>query len=277
MNKLTPEEERVILRKGTEPPFSGKYEGFDKAGIYLCKQCDAALYRSEDKFHSACGWPAFDDEIKDAVKRLPDADGRRTEIVCANCGGHLGHVFEGEGFTSKDVRHCVNSISLQFIAEEYCTAYFGAGCFWGVEYYFAGEVGVLHTEVGYAGGEKEYPSYEDVCSGETGHAEVLKVVYNPRVTNYERLLKCFFEIHDPTQHNRQGPDIGSQYRSVIFFQMPEQKKSALDLIAQLTNQGLPVVTEVSPYKRFYKAESYHQAYYNKHGGVPYCHRRIKRF
>lgn len=116
-NKLTDEEIRVIENKGTELPFSGKYNDFYKKGVFTCKKCNTPLYKSEDKFSSGCGWPSFDDEIKGTVKRVADADGRRVEIVCAACGGHLGHVFEGEGFTSKNTRHCVNSISLNFKEE----------------------------------------------------------------------------------------------------------------------------------------------------------------
>ncbi len=282
-NKLTPEEARVILYKGTERPFTGKYYNHKEKGTYTCKQCGAALYRSEDKFDSGCGWPSFDDEIPGAVKRVPDADGMRTEIICANCGGHLGHVFLGEGFTPKNTRHCVNSISLNFIpasdqaADKTEKAYFAGGCFWGVEYFFQKEKGVISTRVGYMGGHLKNPTYEDVCEGNTGHAETMEIVFDPAQTNYETLARLFFEIHDPTQVDRQGPDIGHQYRSEIFYVNDEQKQIAEKLIQILKDKGYQVSTKVTKADTFWVAENYHQSYYQKTGHHPYCHGYTKRF
>jgi len=280
-NKLTPAEEEVILRKGTERPFSGKYYQHKEAGTYVCKRCGAPLYRSEDKFDSHCGWPSFDDEIPGAIKRVPDADGRRVEIICNNCGAHLGHVFTGEEMTDKNIRHCVNSISLDFIParEEAETeqAYFAAGCFWGVEYLFKNTDGVISTRVGYMGGETDNPTYRDVCRKQTGHAEAVEVVFDPSKISYEEIARLFFEIHDPTQVNRQGPDIGEQYRSAVFYRNDEQKETAEKLIKILEGKGYDIATEVSPANTFWEAEGYHQDYYQNRGGSPYCHTREKRF
>jgi peptide methionine sulfoxide reductase msrA/msrB len=282
--KLTPEEERVILYKGTEAPFTGKYEKFEEVGTYVCKRCATPLYRSTDKFDAHCGWPAFDDEIEGAVKRIPDADGFRTEIVCAACGGHLGHVFLGEGFTSKNTRHCVNSISLEFIpasdegvGQKTDTAIFAGGCFWGVEYYMKKINGVISTEVGYTGGYTKNPTYKEVCDGKTGHYEAIEVVFDPSKTSFETVARMFFETHDPTQWNHQGPDYGQQYRSAVFYRNDAQKTVTEKLIGELKSKGFKVVTEVKPASTFWKAEDYHQDYYENKGAEPYCHGYVKRF
>lgn len=278
--ELTADEKQVILHKGTERPFTGKYYDFKAKGTYVCKQCGAALYRSEDKFDSRCGWPSFDDEIEGAVKRVPDVDGLRTEIVCARCGAHLGHVFTGEGFTAKNTRHCVNSISMEFVpaAEvKLDTAIFAGGCFWGVEYYMKKARGVLAVESGYTGGTVEDPSYEEVCEGGTGHVEAVRVLFDKSKTDYETLAKLFFELHDPTQVNRQGPDYGEQYRSEVFYNSPEQKAIAERLIRQLKEKGYEVATVLAPASTFWVAEDYHQNYYERKGTLPYCHGYTKRF
>lgn len=278
---LTPEEQRIIFNKGTEYPFTGKYNDFFEKGTYLCKQCGVALFRSDDKFASHCGWPSFDDEIPDAIRRQTDADGVRTEILCSNCGAHLGHVFLGEQLTPKNVRHCVNSLSLDFVpfvnVSKTQKAIFAAGCFWGVEYYFKTAPGVLRTRVGYTGGITVNPTYKEVCSNTTGHAEAIEVIFDPEKTNFEELCKLFFEIHDPTQLNRQGPDVGEQYRSAVFYLNQEQKQTTEKLILILKEKGLNVVTQVVPAAPFYEAEEKHQDYYNKTGSKPYCHFRIKKF
>jgi peptide methionine sulfoxide reductase msrA/msrB len=282
-NKLTPEEERVIIRKGTEAPWTGKYLNNKVRGTYTCKQCGSPLYRSEDKFDSDCGWPSFDDEIKGAVIRIPDPDGMRTEIECARCGAHLGHVFTGEGFTAKDTRYCVNSISMNFIPDppvsvpKTDTAIYAGGCFWGVEYYMQKQKGVISVTSGYTGGHTDHPTYEQVCSNTTGHAEAVEIVFDPSLVTYDQLTRLFFEIHDPTQVDRQGPDIGSQYRSEVFYRTDEQKKVAENLIQILKSKGFKVATKVTRASTFWPAETYHQDYYERKGTLPYCHGYVKRF
>ena len=278
--ELTPEEERVIVDKGTEAPFSGEYDKFYEEGTYVCKRCGAELYHSTDKFNSGCGWPSFDDEIAGAVTRIPD--GFRTEITCSNCGGHLGHVFLDEGFTEKDTRHCVNSLSLLFIpagmkSPAQDTAYFAGGCFWGVEYYMEKMNGVNSVVSGYIGGKTKNPTYREVSNHSTNHAEAVRVIFDPSKTSYEQLAKLFFEIHDPTQVNRQGPDVGEQYRSEIFYRDANQKETAEKLIDVLENKGYDVATLVTPANEFWLAEDYHQDYYQKKGGTPYCHKYTERF
>ncbi len=282
LNQLTPEEARIIINKGTEMPYSGELLNNKKEGIYTCRQCDAPLYFSYDKFDSHCGWPSFDDAVPGAVLRVPDADGHRTEIICSNCGGHLGHVFEGEGFTEKNVRHCVNSVSMNFLALHENqkafpqTAFFGGGCFWGVEDGFSQIKGVITVISGYMGGTTIFPTYEQVSKGDTGHAEVVKVLYDPEIVDYETLARFFFEIHDPTQLNRQGPDFGTQYRSVIYYTDKEQEEIALKLKKLLIDKKYNVVTEISPAPAFFAAEDYHQDFTARTGRGA-CHLPVKRF
>jgi peptide methionine sulfoxide reductase msrA/msrB len=279
---LTKAESSVINNKGTESPFTGKYVKNKEGGTYLCKKCGEALYYSSDKFESDCGWPSFDDEIKGAVNRFPDADGMRTEIECASCSAHLGHVFTGERFTSKNVRHCVNSVSLDFVPAHlepgrYGMAIFAGGCFWGVEYFLQKSPGVISVTSGYTGGHVKNPSYREVCTGTTGHAEAVKIVYDPQKTSYEKLLRLFMEIHDPTQVSRQGPDIGDQYRSEIFYMNDDQKQIAEKCLNILKSKGYKIATHVTQASEFYPAEAYHQDYYFNNGKVPYCHAYTKRF
>lgn len=282
LRPLTPEESRIIEQKGTEPPFSGIYTDHFENGDYRCRRCDAPLYPSSAKFHSRCGWPSFDEAFPGAVREAPDADGRRTEILCAACGGHLGHVFRGEGFTDKNVRHCVNSLSLTFAAQQEAaaqaveTAVFAGGCFWGVEHLLRGQTGVLEVVSGYTGGHTPEPTYAEVCSGSSGHAEAVRVTFDPARTDFESLCRFFFEIHDPTQLNRQGPDIGTQYRSAVFYTHEGQRLIALRLIEELRALGYAVVTELAPAGPFYEAEESHQRFLEKHPERS-CHTPVKRF
>jgi len=281
-NFLNEFETYVIENKGTERAWTGEYTSLKDDGTYLCKKCGQALFRSNDKFDSHCGWPSFDDEIPGAIKRIPDADGMRTEIVCSNCGGHLGHVFEGEGLTSKNLRHCVNSVSVDFVADDlekgrYETAILAGGCFWGVEYYLQQMDGVESVVSGYTGGHVKNPSYKEVCTGRTGHAEAVKVVYDPDKVSYEDIVRTFLEIHDPTQINRQGPDIGEQYRSGIFYINEYQRQIAQKLLNILRDKGYDIATELTRASEFYEAEKYHQDYYFDKGSTPYCHGYVKRF
>lgn len=284
INTLTSFEKHVIVDKGTERAFSGQYVNSKEDGTYTCKVCGTPLYKSSDKFDSHCGWPSFDDAIPEAIKETADADGRRTEITCANCGAHMGHVFKGEGLTNKNVRHCVNSISLNFKKNELKSvrpslkkAYFAGGCFWGVEYYMEQMRGVKKVISGFMGGHVKNPGYYDVIKHKTGHLETVEVIYDPSRVSYEALAKMFFEIHDPTQTDGQGPDIGNQYLSAIFVSNNEERNAVNKLIKILEDKGLKIATKVLDKAPFYAAEEYHQDHYERKGGAPYCHRRTKRF
>ena len=275
---LTPEEEYVIVHGGTESPFTGEYVDTFEDGVYVCRRCGAPLFMSETKFSAHCGWPAFDLAIEGAVEARPDRDGARTEILCASCGGHLGHVFTGEGFTERDTRHCVNSVSMDFIpADRIGTVFFAGGCFWGVENAFERTSGVLEARSGYMGGTTDDPSYSEVCSGATGHTETVKVVYDTSAIEFRELAMIFFEIHDPTQLNRQGVDMGSQYRSAVFYTTDEQLTILEELVGILRNRGYEVVTELTPAGDFWSAEEYHQNYFDKNGIGTSCHLRVRRF
>jgi peptide methionine sulfoxide reductase msrA/msrB len=279
-HSLTPFQHSIIACSCTQAPGSGSYENCIGEGIYLCYRCDMPLYLSSHQFSSGCGWPSFDDQLPGAVSCLPDPDGKRVEIQCSACKGHLGHVFQNEGFTPKMLRHCVNSASLRFIATHTSkgieNAYFAGGCFWGLQYLFDKLEGVVSTEVGYMGGQVVDPTYEEVCTGRTGHAEVVHVCFDNRKIDFNTLAKFFFECHDPFDKGGQGPDRGSQYCSVIFYMSQNQQRVADELKRYLSNKQ-EVATEVLPARLFYKAETYHQGYYNRRGGEPYCHRRVQRF
>ena len=264
---LSPEEKHILKDKGTEAPFTGEYNAHFEAGIFICRACESPLYESNTKFNSGCGWPSFDDEIKGAITRYEDLTGGRirTEICCAKCDGHLGHVFSGEQITEKDTRHCVNSLSIRFKPyAQLQKATFGAGCFWSVEKLFKETEGVYLSSVGYMGGDTDMPTYNQVCSGTTNHAEVVDLYFNSEKVSYTTLLNLFWKNHNPTTLNKQGMDSGTQYRSVIFYHNGQQQKEAEQAKKeQQQHFKNEIVTQIIPSSTFYRAEEYHQNYLNK--------------
>jgi peptide methionine sulfoxide reductase msrA/msrB len=277
---LAPEVYRVTRAKGTEPPFSGKYYHHHEPGYYLCTCCGAPLFSSEAKFDSGTGWPSFYRELRsNAIRTETDRSHGmvREEILCARCGAHLGHRFP-DGPPPTGLRYCVNSLSLRFChatpwalsrqvrPERLERAIFAGGCFWGVEAAFRKVKGVAATCVGFTGGHAPSPSYRLVCSGTTGHAEAVELLFDPGVTSYRELLSVFEEIHDPTSYHRQGADVGEQYRSAIFYCTLEQKEEAQRWKEEAARRfGRPIATEILSAGPFYEAEEYHQRYYEKHG------------
>jgi len=287
---LSPEQYRVMRNRGTERSFTGKYNDHYEKGIYVCAGCGTPLFSSEAKYEQGTGWPSFTAPVNENhIDYLDDYSHfmQRIETRCAVCGAHLGHVFDdGPGPTGK--HYCINSVSLDFKPADSQqraesnpedrtdekdkkslkveTAIFAAGCFWGVEQKFSLLPGVISTVVGYTGGHTKNPTYRKVCSDKTGHAEAVKITFDPNKISYEELLEFFFKIHDPTQINRQGPDIGTQYKSTIFYNNDIQKEAAEKMVNKLDSSGRfkkPIATQIVPASEFYKAEEYHQKYYEK--------------
>ncbi|HYE78687.1 MAG TPA: bifunctional methionine sulfoxide reductase B/A protein [bacterium] len=310
---LTPEQYRIMKENGTEAPFRNEYWDNHEPGIYVDRISGAPLFTSLDKFDSGTGWPSFTKPVtKEALQEIEDRSHGmlRTEVRSASSDSHLGHVFP-DGPAPTGLRYCMNSASLRFIpvdkleAEGYAQflalfgkaptagavatsngtaaaagktqlATFGAGCFWGVEALFRQVPGVVDVIVGYEGGHTDNPTYKQVCSHTTGHAEVAQVEFDPSKVSYSELLDTFFSIHDPTTLNRQGPDVGDQYRSVIFFHSPEQEVEAHKAIARWQPDfDDPIVTQVAPAQTFWRAEEYHQRYFETHNIACHVPRKMK--
>jgi peptide methionine sulfoxide reductase msrA/msrB len=283
--ELAPEQYKVLRKCSTELPFTGKYNDFWQEGVYVCAGCRTPLFASGTKYEHGTGWPSFTAPVDDANIEYKDDYSllmKRVEVRCAACGGHLGHVFD-DGPAPTFLHFCINSAALEFVpnaaekkeaatagdaATE--TATFAAGCFWGVEHKLGQIPGVVSTVVGYTGGKTVKPTYEEVCTDRTGHAEAVQVTFDPSRVSYEQLVRRFFELHDPTQVNRQGPDRGSQYRSAIFAHSDEQAETARRVMRELESSGKykkRLATEVTKASAFYQAEEYHQNYFKKKGFV----------
>lgn len=289
---LDPEAYRVTQKAGTEPAFCGTLLDNKKEGVYCCVVCGLPLFSSSHKFNSGTGWPSFFQPFDGAHVggREDNSHGmERVEIFCNRCSAHLGHVFD-DGPKPTGLRFCLNGAALKFYGKDETrpaesmpaateTAYFAGGCFWGIEHYFQQAPGVISAESGYMQGSTDKPTYKDVCeqddasastrpAGYKPHAEAVKVVFVPAAISYRQLLEGFFEMHDPTQMNRQGPDYGTQYRSGIYTANERQADEARAFVAELAARnpfsGRKIVTEIEPAKTFFSAEDYHQDYLEKH-------------
>jgi peptide methionine sulfoxide reductase msrA/msrB len=284
---LTPEQYDVMRKCSTEAPFSGKYNDFWEKGVYICAGCGTPLFLSEAKYEHGTGWPSFAAPVEEKSLEYRDDYSllsKRIEVRCAVCGAHLGHIFD-DGPAPTFLHYCVNSAALDFKPEAQPitagreteaaateTATFAAGCFWGVEHKLGKVPGVVSTVVGYTGGKTVNPTYEEICTDRTGHAESVQVSFDPKRIGYADLVRQFFKIHDPTQVDRQGPDHGTQYRSAIFFHSEAQREAARRVMDEVERSGQykkRLATELVPASAFYKAEEYHQKYFEKHGVVCY--------
>ena len=272
--QLTPEQYRITRAHGTERAFCGVFHDNHKEGVYTCIGCGLPLFQSTAKFDSGTGWPSFFQPVaSENIGETRDTSHGmiRIEVHCVRCESHLGHVFP-DGPAPTKLRYCINSDSLGFHERPTAAAsservILGAGCFWGVEAAFRKVEGVLNTRVGYAGGQTPNPTYEQVCSHGTGHAEVVEVEFDPTVISFTALLDIFWQNHDAFVAHRTGPDQGDQYRSAIFFNSPEQEAEARASAArwQSRNSDRPVATEIALATPFHPAEDYHQRYYEKQG------------
>ncbi|MEZ0228326.1 MAG: bifunctional methionine sulfoxide reductase B/A protein [Planctomycetota bacterium] len=288
--RLTPKQFEIARSKGTERPFCGGLLEEKKPGLFVCVCCDLPLFESTTKFESGTGWPSFFQPVaaENVLEKKDESHGmKRVEIVCARCDAHLGHVFE-DGPKPTGRRHCVNGESLRFVADkdratlagkpEGAVAPVGSsvvvagGCFWCVEAVFEQIDGVLDAVSGYAGGTAETANYEAVCTGKTGHAEAVQIIYDPKKVSMETLLKVHFATHDPTTKDRQGPDSGPQYRSAIFYANEKEKELVEAFIADLNDSkafSKKIVTTIEPLKAFHPAEAYHQNYATCNPQKPY--------
>jgi peptide methionine sulfoxide reductase msrA/msrB len=271
--QLTPEQYRITRLKGTERAHSSELCSLFEPGKYACVCCGTLLFDGSEKFESGTGWPSFTQPVKDnAVAYHKDTSYGmvRIEALCNACDAHLGHVFE-DGPKPSGLRYCMNAVSLEKVESSEKKLTIGGGCFWCTEAVFILLKGVTKVESGYTGGKIDNPTYREVCSGMTGHAEVIEVTYDPAEISFEDLLRIHLSTHNPTTLNRQGADIGTQYRSVIYYRNEQEREAATAIIKELQEAYAdPIVTELSPVEQFYKAEEYHQNYYANNGEAGYC-------